>query len=439
VEKLPIMKIASLKKLGEYLGQEILFSDPILRFSIDSRKILNGDIYCALPGKQVNGEDFLEDVFKKGAIAAIVSKGYRGPVFGKTIYVENVVETLQDLARKVFQENRPKHVIAITGSLGKTTAKEFISTLLEGSFRVFKTPGNSNSQVCLPLAILNGFEGQEAAVLEMGMTHSGQIEKLVSICPPDIALITKIALVHAENFSSLEGIEQAKGEIFLHPHTKLGIYPFESKNLNNCGACEKKTFGLDDSEADFSLFSIQKYPIGDLIFKEPHILHNLLAALSIAFTLKIDIEIIQRQLKKLALPEMRMQKLKKNGVFFINDSYNAAPDSIIAALKALPVPEAGKKRIAVIGEMAELGSFSEDCHRVVGLEALDLVDHLICYGKNCAPMADVWENADKPCAYLNDHEKVAAYLKELAAPGDVVLLKGSNSTKMWTIMDKFNG
>lgn len=433
------MKIGSLKKLGEYLGQEILFSDPILRFCIDSRKILKGDLYCALPGQQVHGEDFLEDVFKKGAIAALVSKRYAGPVFGKIIYVEDVVEALQSLAREVFHQNRPKHVIAITGSLGKTTAKEFISTLLEGSFRVFKTPGNSNSQVGLPLAILNGFDGQEVAVLEMGMTHSGQIEKLVSICPPDMALITKIALVHAENFSSLEGIEQAKGEIFLHPQTKLGIYPFESKNLNKCGLCEKKTFGLDDPEADFSLLTIQKYPIGDLIFKERHILHNLLAALSIAFTLKIDIEVIQRQLKKLALPEMRMQKLKKNGVFFINDSYNAAPDSILAALKALPVPDCGKKRIAVIGEMAELGSFSDDCHRLVGIDALDLVDHLICYGKKCAPMADVWEKADKPCAYFNDHEKVAAYLKELAEPGDVVLLKGSNSTKMWTIMDKFNG
>lgn len=432
-----VMQIDSLKKLYEYLGQEILSTEPILRFNIDSRKILKGDLYCALPGKRVNGEDFLEDVFKKGAIAALVSKSYSGPVFGLTIYVENVLESLQGLAQEVFYRNRPKHVIAITGSLGKTTAKEFISTLLGGAFQVFKTPGNANSQVGLPLAILNGYDGQEVAVLEMGMTHSGQIEKLVSICPPDIALITKVALVHAENFSSFEGIEKAKGEIFLHPNTKIGIYPFESNNLSQYGVCEKKTFGLDDHEADFSLLSIQKYPIGDLIFKEPHILHNLLAALSIAFTLKIDIEVIQRQLRNLALPEMRMEKLKKNGVFFINDSYNAAPESIIAALKALPLPESGKKRIAVIGEMAELGHFSDECHRHVGIEALEFVDHLICYGKNCVQMADVWEKANRPYAYLNDHEKVAAYLKKLAEPGDVVLLKGSNSTKMWTIMDKF--
>lgn len=437
------MKIASLKKLGEHLGQEILSSEPILRFCIDSRKILKGDLYCALPGNQVNGEDYIQDAFKRGATAALVSKGYLGPIFGTTIYVENVVETLQNLARTVFHQNRPQHVIAITGSLGKTTAKEFLFTLLEGSFQVFKTPGNANSQVGLPLAILNGFDGQEVAVLEMGMTHSGQIEKLVSIAPPDIALITKIALVHAENFSSLEGIEQAKGEIFLSPATKLGIYPAISKNLNGCGTCEKKTFELDNPDADFSLLNgilrIQndEYNLGKLKFEEPHVLHNLLAALSIAFTLKIEIDVILQQLKKLTLPEMRMEKLKKNGVFFINDSYNAAPDSILAALKALPVPEKGKKRIAVIGEMAELGRFSEDCHRNVGMDALELVDHLICYGKNCAPMIAVWENARKPCSYLNDHDKVAEYLKDLAEPGDVVLLKGSNSTKMWTIMDKF--
>lgn len=431
------MKIDSLKKLGEYLGQEIPFKDSILRFCIDSRKILKGDLYCALPGNRVNGEDFLEDVFQKGAIAALVSKDYTGQAFGPLIYVDDVGETLQDLARTVFRAFKPKHVIAITGSLGKTTAKEFVCTLLEGAFQVFKTPGNANSQVGLPLAILNGFENQDVAVLEMGMTHAGQIKKLVSICPPDIALITKIALVHAENFSSLEGIEQAKGEIFFHPDTKLGIYPFASKNLNNCGTCEKKTFGLDDSEADFSLLTIQKHSIEDLKFKEPHILHNLVAALSVAFSLGIEIEVIQQQMQKLALPEMRMEKLKKNGVFFINDSYNAAPDSIAAALKSLPAPDDGKKRIAVIGEMAELGRFSEDCHRDVGVEALKYVDHLICYGKNCAPMAAVWSQAGRPCQYFNDHEKVAEHLRELAEPGDVVLLKGSNSTKMWTIMDKF--
>lgn len=439
------MKIDSLKKLGGYLRQEILLQESVTRFCIDSRKILKGDLYCALPGKQVNGEDFLEDAFKKGAVAALVSQSYSGPVWGHIIYVEDVVKTLQQLACIIFEENRPKHVIAITGSLGKTTTKEFISTLLEGSFRVFKTPGNANSQVGLPLAILNGFDDQEVAVLEMGMTHLGQIEKLVSICPPDIALITKIALVHAENFSSLQEIEQAKAEIFCHPHTSVGIYPAESKNLSLGGACEKKTFGLDNPNADFSLLNgilkIQshEYRLGEMIFTEPHILHNLLAALSIAFTLKIDIEKVQQQLRKVALPEMRMQKLKKSGVFFINDSYNAAPDSIVAALKALPSCEQGRKRIAVIGEMAELGQFSEDAHRQVGFDALELVDYLICYGKNCAPMADVWEKASRPCSFLNDHEKVVDHLKELAKPGDVVLLKGSNSTKMWTIIDKFTG
>ncbi len=421
------MKVDSLKKLGECLEQNLNSNEQIFRFCIDSRKVLKGDLYCALPGRHVNGEDFVEEVFKKGAVAALVSKGYTGPVFGTTIYVEDVMETLQDLARKVFQQNRPKYVIAITGSLGKTTTKEFVCTLLESTFNIFKTPGNYNSQVGLPLAILNGFDGQEVAVLEMGMTHAGQIEKLVSICPPDIALITKIALVHAENFSSLEGIEQAKAEIFSHIRTNLGIYPSESGNLKNYGTCEKKAFGPD---SDFLRFAEMK-------FNELHLRHNLLAALTIAFSLPVEIEEVQKQLQKLTLPEMRMEKIKKNGVFFINDSYNAAPDSVKAALIALPLPEKGKKRIAIIGEMAELGTFSEDCHRNVGIEALKHVDHLICYGCKCAPMAEVWNAHSRPVAHLNDHEKVAEYLRGLVEPGDVVLLKGSNSTKMWTIMDKF--
>lgn len=396
------------------------------RFSVDSRNISPGDVYCALPGAKVNGEDFVEEALKKGASYAFVSNKYRKQD-KRLIVVEDVLSILQMLAKEILKQKRPKHVIGITGSIGKTTTKEFLSTLLEEAFSVFKTPENANSQIGLPLAVINGFKGQDVAVIEMGMTHPGEIEKLASIAMPDIALITQIALVHAENFSSLEEIAQAKGEIFLHDKTDFKICPYEFRESFNYKTL--KTFSLEDSKADYHFNDfpfIPHFPV--------HLQHNLLAALCIASRLGISPENLQKQIEKLSLPKMRMQKIEKKGVFFINDSYNAAPDSMIAALKSLP---AGKKRIAVFGQMTELGKFSEECHQKVALEALLHVDHLVCFGDLCAPMLEVWRKASRSCVHFFDHDEIVSYLKKLVNPGDVVLLKGSNSTKMWTVLDKF--
>lgn len=385
------------------------------KFCVDTRKLKSGEVYCALPGVRVHGENFVKEAFEKGAsyVLASPSCSFKNE---KMITVNDVLETLHALAREFFHKRRPRHVIAITGSLGKTTTKEFLATLLESTFSVFKTPGNANSQIGLPLAILNEFQGEEVAILEMGMTHAGQIEQLIAIAPPDYALITKVALVHAVNFGSLEEIVQAKTEIFLHPQTKVGFHPSEL-TVKDRGTCRKKTFCPKNLEG--------------LPFNEPHLIHNLAAALCIVNELGIE---VKEHLSQLKLPERRMERVEKRGVLFINDSYNAAPESVIAALKSLP-PTFGKK-IAVLGGMEELGQFSESCHRRVAEEALDLADHLICYGNLCTPMAEVWKCRGKPYHHFYDRDAIAACLAALALPGDVVLLKGSNSMKMWTILDK---
>lgn len=390
----------------------------VRKFCVDSRIILPGDIYCALPGARVHGEDFVQEALNKGAIKALVSSSCLLKD-SRLIVVDDVLKTLQDYAREIFKEKRPRYVIGITGSLGKTTTKEFLATLLEGSFSIFKTPGNANSQVGLPLAIINEFNSEEVAIFEMGMTEPGQISKLVSIAPLDYALITKVALVHAENFSSLAEIAKTKMEIFLHPNTKVGFYPKELE-VENRGNCVKKTFSVED-------FSFENVP-----FNEAHILHNLAGALSLCAELKVN---VSSQFAKLRMPAKRMEKVKKKGVLFLNDSYNAAPESVIAALKSLPSTDG--KRIAILGGMHELGLFSEVSHRKVGEEALIYADHLICFGKLCTPMAEVWEAAKRPYIHLDDHDQIVDYLNKLAKPGDVVLLKGSRSNKMWTIMDKY--
>lgn len=391
------------------------------KFSVDTRTLQPGDFYCALPGNCVHGEAFVEAAFEKGAAGALVSKNYRGKKREGLLYVDDVLGALQRAAKLKFENNRPRYVIAITGSLGKTTVKEWVASLLKKEFSVFKSPGNANSQIGLPLCLLNDFSNQDVAVLEMGMTHPGQIKNLIEIAPPDIALITSVSLVHAENFSSLDEIARAKGEIFLHPKTKIGFYPVSLQKYCFEGRCEKIPF------------SVQEFEVPE-DFKVPHVLHNLSAAWTVATQVKSDLIPV---FENLEFPERRMQMIKKKDVLFVNDAYNAAPESVIAALKAVSRLAAEGKRIAVLGEMRELGRFSEECHRSVGLEAISCVDHLICYGLACHPMVEAWSQLGKSSFLFSDLAQVVECLKKLAKPGDVVLLKGSNSTRMWTILDEF--
>lgn len=405
-------------------------------FSVDTRTLNPGDIYCALPGEKVDGHAFIEEAFAKGAKGAIVLESYASsrPLFR----VANVLEAVQSLAGDFLAANRPKLVIGVTGSLGKTTTKDFIAALLEGSFSVCKTPGNSNSQVGLPLTILNHFRGEEIVVLEMGMTHPGNILKLIEIAPPDIALLNKVSLVHAANFSSLEEIRRAKCEIFLHPKTKLGIYDAEIP-VENIGSCEKRSFSLSDPSAYYQLkqgiFKAGDIQIclGEFALEGRHNYHNLLGALAVAHFAGVPEEKLASRIKSLKLPKQRFEHSHKRGIHFINDAYNAAPDSVKEGLRSLPQVQG--RKIGVLGSMLELGKFSSECHRQVGEEALLHLDHLICLGDECEPMQAVWEKAGRPAHLFKELGPLIEYLRSFAAPKDLVYIKGSNSKTMWKILD----
>lgn len=404
-----------------FMDNEIIMHCLKNSFSVDTRNLHPGDIYCALPGEKADGHLFVQEAFAKGAKGAIVLESYLESAAGPLFRVKNVLETLQDLAKDYLAKNRPRLVIGVTGSLGKTTTKDFIASLLEGSFSVCKTPGNSNSQIGLPLTILNHFRGEEILVLEMGMTHAGNIRKLVEIAPPDIALLTKVALVHAANFSSLEEIGRAKSEIFLHPETKLGIYAAEIEDIfdiQQVGSCKKRSFSLGSlSIGEFSR----------------HNQHNLQGALAVCQEAGVPMETLLARIPSLKLPKQRFEHVYKNGIHFINDAYNAAPDSVIEGLRSLPNVEG--KKIGVLGSMLELGRFSEESHRQVGEEALLHLDRLICLGAECAPMKEVWESRAKPVDLFYELGPLVSLLRGLAHPKDLVYIKGSNSKMMWKILD----
>lgn len=438
------MTLDSLSVIGQLLGcscKEL----PILDFAIDSRAVsTQGTLYFALKGDRHDGHDFLREAKKRGAVAAVVNRSYRGETAGLVLLpVEDVTQALQHLAKEI-QKTRKQRIIAVTGSVGKTTTKEFIATLLSEKYTVAKTPGNSNSQVGLPLAVLRASGEEEIFVVEMGMSHLHQIERLVQIAPPEIAVITKVGYSHVDTVpGGLEGIAIAKAEILSHPNTQCAIIEFNAFQypiIQNIGRAKKITYG--SSQADIFLDADrvlhdrgEESPLFRLPFSETHFCENFVAAAAVARIMGLSWEEILRGAAQLKNFQLRFEKLSRDGATFINDCYNASPESMESALRNLPNPSFGGKTIAVLGEMSTLGAFSEEGHQKIGTVALEKVDHLLCYGKKCIPMVQLFEAAGKPTELYHDLNELKSALFELSKPGDVVLVKGSNSNKLWQLFE----
>lgn len=416
--------------------------------AIDSRQVQRGDLFFALSGNRVDGHQFLKEVAAKGGIAAVVRTDYQGEDHGLfLIRVPDVLLALQELARKVLEKRAPQ-VVAITGSLGKTTTKAFASTLLRSKYRLNASPLSYNSQITLPLSILIADGEEDILLLEMGMSEPGNLQKLISVAPPDIAVITTIAVQHANNFSDgLSGIAKEKSVIFTHPKTKLGIlhrdiHHFEQ--IMETGRCVKQTFSLQTKESDYFLeFSndgIVVYPKGkqpitlDVRFPLRPYYQNFLAALAVARALNVSWEEIAEAIPHLKTPPMRFERVEKKGIIFINDAFNANPDSVKAALESLPSPEEGRKTIAVLSEMNALGMYSEGGHALVAETALQCADVLLCIGERCETMRRIWKREKRSVELCETREELEKKLKEIVQPGDVVLIKGARAYALEQIL-----
>lgn len=436
------MKNLTLKAIAQHLGVAVESELQVTGYQIDSRLVEEGGLFFALRGERTDGHLHLEQARKRGAIAAVVAKGYEGPDFGLVLVpVEDVAESLQGLARYSLSLRQPQ-IVGITGSVGKTTTKEFVATLLEGKYRVYKTPGSYNTKLTLPLTLLNRGD-EEVMVLEMGMSEPGDIGRLLQIAAPDIAVLTKVALAHAAFFpGGLEEITKGKMEIFSDSKTRTAIFPHglvvETK-------AQKVNFSLEERSADYFLsFAEGRFYVDergvrayqfDLPFKESHILHNFLAAVAVARQMKMEWDEINRQIGKLQLPKMRFEQFERDGVHFVNDAYNANPESMRAALSNLPQPKEEGKRIAVLGTMRELGAFSEESHREIGQFAQRYADHLLVLGDEAKPLCDAFSEVKKPAEHFVTHQSLAQRLSELMRPGDVVLIKGSRGMELEKLFD----
>lgn len=387
--------------------------------AFDSRKVKSGTLFFALKGEKVDGHTFLEEVAQQGAVGAVVSKEYQGGDFGMKLFpVEDVREALQSLAQEVFRKNPPL-VIGVTGTVGKTTAKEFIARILSEKFRVGKSIGSQNSQVSLPLTVLNWEGVDEILVLEMGMSEKGELARLVEIAPPDLGVLTKVSLAHSEFFDDLEGIAEAKCELFRSKKLKHAFIHREAKDFK----------GVKEIRGPITWFEAATIPSP---FTEPQLLENLGAAVAVARHLGMSEEEIKRGAQKLKPFTHRGEKIEKKGVLFIDDTYNASPVAVKAALKSMPQ---GKRRIALLGGMRELGAYTEESHREVGKCALPLLDELLCIGKECQVMVDQFKTKGKRATLFETKKEAAAHLKKVMEKGDVILLKGANSLQLWTILE----
>ena len=358
--------------------------------------------------------------------------------------MEDVEASLQKLARISLEESSAK-VIGITGSVGKTTTKDFIAELLSIKYKVAKTPVNYNTKLTLPLSILNREGGEEVLVLEMGMSEPGDLQRLLKIAEPEIAVLTKIALAHSVSFpGGLEEIAKNKGAIFSSPKLKIGVYAQEIASfpgtVDSLPREKRVSFSLSDQNADYFLSSadgdswIDEKGIRAYQFIQPfsqkHVLHNLLAAIATARQMKLEWDEINVQLPKLCLPKMRFEVFDRGGITYINDAYNANPESMRAALESIPSPREGGKKIGVLGVMSPLGSFSETAHREVGQFAQKTIDHLLVFGSEAKPLFESFSEVKKPAELFTDLKELAERLKTLMSPGDVVLIKGSRVMQM---------
>lgn len=426
---------------------------PIEGISVDSRVTKQGDLFFALPGAKTDGHQYVQEALQRGAIGIVSKHNLENlPEGVGLLMAEDVLHVLQSISREVLAYVSPR-TVAITGSLGKSTTKEFTKTLLQACGSTVATEGSCNSQIGLAMSSVNGLMKEKEPVrwfvAEMGMSEKGQIANLVTIVPPEICLVTNIAPVHVQYFSSVQEIAKAKAEIFSSPRCRISLINKDSpyvEVLEKSARGEVKTLSMKE-KASYSL-AIEESSLlfeheGKRIrFPKPafparHQFENLLHALALACEAGGDVHAFSEALSALKMLPKRLEFIEKAGVRFINDSYNASECSMMSALDVLKTTS-GKRKVALLGQMRELGSFSIGCHERVGRKAREVSDLLICLGEECGPLYHAFQESGKPSYWASSLGEIHALLPTLIQEEDVVLLKGSKSNKLWEVVEQFS-
>ena len=443
------MKKLSLKDVAQFCCSTTNLSGEISKISTDSREIDENTLFIALVGERFDAHDFVDDVLEKGAKAVVCSKNVGNDE--RIIYVEDTGKALLQIAhgyRKTF--NIP--FIGLTGSVGKTTSKGMIYSVVKKGFDTHKTAGNLNNEIGVPKTLFALEEHHQAAVIEMGMNHFDEISRLSLAVEPSIAVITNVGTAHIENLGSREGILKAKLEILdgMKKGSTLIIngdndmlatvenadynilrFGIESDNLY----MRAENIKSDESGSTFTAICGDEKAEVFVPSVGIHNVYNALCAMCVGKELGFTLEKAAQGVADFEPEGMRQKITEINGITFIEDCYNANPDSMKASLEALKTLKK-KRSFAVLGDMLELGDFSEEAHRTVGEFAVSTgCEYVLTYGENAKLTSDEAKSKGIFAENYDNKEKIAEFLYENLSTDDVVLFKGSRGMKMEDIFN----
>ena len=434
-------------------------SDCIIDVVIDSRKANKDNVFVAVIGENLDGHKFMQSAYENGCKTFIKNASSSIKLNSSDINLIEVEDTQIAVGNiaKYYKEKFDIPYIGVTGSVGKTTTRDMIYATVSSRFNTLKNEGNLNNHFGVPLTLFNLDESYECAVIEMGMSNFKEIEYLANIVKPRIGVISNIGLSHIENLGSQEGILEAKMEIatnFNESNTLVVngddkfLATLKEKNLNY----SLKTFGfnknndiycesyeMNEEDLTFTCYIDGKKEEIFIPTVGEHNIYNAMAAILVGKELNISLDDIKKGLKNFKATKMRLDIIKNNKMTIINDAYNASPDSMEAALKILGRYK--NRKVAILGDMFEMGEHSEYGHRLVGRYAIDNTDLLVAIGKDAIFMCDEAKSLgfdESNIYYFNTKEEAIENIDRLIKEDDVVLVKASRGMQLEKIVEYLN-
>lgn len=448
-----------LTTIAQMAGADILrgSGDTVIsRVGKDTRAIQSGDLYVALRGERFDGNAFAAEAAAKGAAAVLLDSAEAASSLPEGFPALLAGDGLVALTRLAdsWRAELDLKVLCITGSNGKTSTKEFAAAILGTRFHVTKTQGNLNNHIGVPLSILAADKSHTAAVWEIGMNHPGEIAPLAALARPDAAIITNIGISHIEHMKSREGIAKEKATLAVAvPSSGFVVLPANDSWTGRIAEqCKARVIltgpGSDNFTADslvegedscsFVLHANGQTLDARIPCNGAHMVANALHALAAGIELGIPPEQAVMGLATARLAGGRLERRTIRGISVLDDTYNANPDSMIAALATLRSLPGSGHRIAVLGRMGELGEHSAEGYRQTGLAAGKYADILVTVGAETASMAEAAREAGLGRIHeVEDSASAARMLAQLARPGDIILVKGSRSARMENVLKDF--
>lgn len=422
--------------------------DEINFFSQDSRQMTNGGMYIPLKGERFDGHNFIESAFQTGAQAIISEKdvNYEDKI---VIKVKDTHQALKDMA-SYLRNHRPVKVVGVTGSVGKTSTRDMVYSVVKQKYKTLKTEGNYNNEIGLPLTILR-YHDEEVLVLEMGMNHLQEMSRLSMIARPDIACITNVGTAHIGELGSRENILKAKLEIINgmkegstliinQDNDMLQTVELPHLNVVRVGKGKEASIQashivLEETKSSFEVEYQGKKEIIEVPVQGEHNISNALIAIAVGIELNISLEDIKKGIQEFKLTKNRMDILEKNHKTVIDGTYNASVDSMKSSIDVLTNYK--KRKVAILADMLELGDYSQQLHEEVGsYVASKGIDILVCVGKEAKYIYQKARESMKDVYYFESNQEVIARLDELLKEDDVILVKGSHSMNLKEVVEK---